>query len=78
MQQVFVKDLYEKTLSVEVELDWSIKDLKEWVKSRTGYTVEQQVLIFAGRPTNDQSTLSDYNVTNNLNTFHILIKNIKS
>ena len=62
--QIFVKTLTGKTISLVVEPCDTFRNLKSTIQEKEGLPPEFQRLFFAGRPLQDENTLSDYNVQN--------------
>lgn len=61
--QIFVKILTDKTLSLEVEKDYTMNMIKEKAseKEYTGYSSFQR-LIYLGKELEENKTLNDYNI----------------
>ena len=61
--QIFVKDLNGKTLTLDVNKEYTIKNIKNKIKDKLGVPIQEQSITYGGKQLEDDKTLEYYDIT---------------
>lgn len=70
--QIFIKTLTGRHITLEVEPNSGIRDIKTTIQDKTGIPPDQQRLIFLGRELEDELTLLHYSIQKD-STLHLAL-----
>jgi ubiquitin len=71
--QIFIKTLTNKTITVRVDAENTVLDLKAKIQKAEGIPIDQQRLIYAGLQLDDDRTIGDYKIMPQA-TLHLVLR----
>lgn len=70
---LFIKTLRGTTFKIQASLTQTVEELKASINEQEGFDIEKQRLIFQGKCLEDDKSLNDYNVSNEV-AMHLVIR----
>lgn len=70
--QIFVKSLTCQTITLDVELDTTVEQIKQQIHAKEDIPIDQMRLVFAGKQLEDGRTLFEYGVSKEATMFLLL------
>ena len=71
--QLFVKTLTGKTITLNVQPYYKIVYIRELIKLKEGFPMEEQRMVYEGIQIEDNRTLADYNIQKE-STIHLVLR----
>ena len=59
---ITIKTLNGKTITLEVELEYTIHSVKKQIQAKEGIPPDKQTLIYSGKALDEDSVLADYKI----------------
>lgn len=60
--QIFIKLLTSREIVIDLPEELTVKGLKEMIKNKENYAIEQQMLLYAGKQLEDTRSVYDYGI----------------
>ena len=71
--QIFIKLLTGRTITLEVDENATVDEIKQKINDKEHIPADQQRLVYSGKELEDGRKLSDYSVTKD-STLHLVVR----
>ena len=74
MEEIYLKTLTGKTVTIQVKGTDTIESVKKQLETKEGIAADQQRLIFSGKELENEHLVSDYNFRKETSIIHVVLK----